>query len=288
MIPYRREGINMKIQVLVATMYQDEGVHSLLDRINLQSDAVVVNQCDRDKKYCFKYNGYDVLWIDSTDRGLSNSRNLALSNANAEICVICDDDEILTTGYPVMIDDAYMAIPEADVIAFNIERIGWSEAERLFVKPQKIGRFKTYSSVHITFRRTKVQEKHIVFDTRFGAGSKMYSSSEDAIFCMDCHKSKLKMYTSPGVLCSVNCENSTWFNGYNEKYFFDVGAYLSATFPRLKNVLKWYYPLRCGKLSELSWQKIICAINEGVQGYKKQYNYAQYQIYKASAKFQHT
>ena len=59
----------MKIQVLVATMCQND--HSLLERLNLQSDAVVVNQCNSDGKTLLKYKGYDILWIDSTDRRLS-------------------------------------------------------------------------------------------------------------------------------------------------------------------------------------------------------------------------
>lgn len=257
----------LKIQILVATMFQED--YSLLDRLNVQTDAVVVNQCGREGINSFEYNGHNVLWVDSTERGLSRSRNMALQNASADICVLCDDDERLSDGYPKMIENAYSTLTKADFIAFNINRIGSPITEKLFTKPKRIGRFKTYGSVHITFRRASIIDGNISFNTRFGTGSGEYLCDEDSIFCVSCRKNGLKMYASPGVICDVNCEGSTWFKGFNEKYFYDKGAYLAAAFPCLKFVLKWYYPIRCRKLSELNAVKIISAINKGIRSYKQ-------------------
>lgn len=262
----------LKIQVLVATMHQTN--YSLLDKLNIQSDAVVINQCDYDRAKSFQYKDYSILWIDSTERGLSRSRNMALQNSTADVCVICDDDECLSDNYPKMIFNAYADLEKADFIAFNINRIGWNEKE--IIKPKKIGRFKTYSSVHITFIRRQIIEHGIVFDTRFGAGSGMYSCAEDAIFCMDCNKNGLKMYTYPGILCDVVCDKSTWFNGYNARYFYDVGAYLSVAYPCLKHVVKWYYPIRFRKISDTRVFDIIRSINNGIRGYKTQICYNEF------------
>ena len=264
----------MRVEALVATMHQND--YSILDRLNIQSDAVVVNQCDREGKHEFLHNSNKVLWIDTKDRGLSRSRNLALDNATADICVICDEDETLSHGYPQMIIDAFNSIPSADLMVFNINRIGWNETEKIFDKPNTIGRFKTYGSVHITFKLKSVKEHLIRFDTRFGAGSGMYSCAEDSIFCMDCHKNKLNMYTYPGVLCDVRCETSTWFTGYNERDFFDVGAYLSVAFPKLKSLFKWYYPIRCRKISSMGALSIVAAINDGIVGYRDNLSYDQF------------
>ena len=264
----------MKIQVLVATMNQTD--HSLIQKMNIQSDAVVINQCNSDSCQSFEYSGYSILWINSSERGLSRSRNLALKNSTADICVICDDDELLSNNYPEMIENAYNNLKDADFVAFNINRIGWSEQERKFEKPLKIGKFKTYSSVHITFKRKSIISHNILFDVRFGTGSGIYASAEDAIFCMDCHKKHLAMYTHPGTLCEVACDSSTWFKGYNSKYFYDIGAYLSVSFPRLKHILKWYYPIRCRKIAEIGSYKIIASINAGFRGFKRLQSYEQY------------
>ena len=113
----------MKIQILVATMHQKD--YSLLDRLNVQSDAVVVNQCDIEDINLFEYKGHKVLWINSIERGLSRSRNMALRNASADICVLCDDDERLSDGYPEMIKNAYSDVPKADFIVFNIKSLSF-------------------------------------------------------------------------------------------------------------------------------------------------------------------
>lgn len=261
----------MNLQLLVATMHQNN--FSIIENLNLQSDAVIVNQCDKEGTKKLTYNGYKVLWIDSKERGLSRSRNLALENATADFCVICDEDEVLSKNYPKMILDAFKSIPLADLVVFNINRIGWNEKEKVFETPQKIGRFKTYGSVHITFRLEAIKKNNIHFNTEFGAGSGVYACAEDAIFCMDCHKNKLKMYTYPGVLCDVDCGTSTWFKGYNEKYFYDVGAYLSAVLPRTKHILKWYYPYRVRKICDLSAIEIIKWIDNGIKGYVQHKSY---------------
>ncbi len=250
--------------------------YALLEEINIESDAIIINQCDRNEKKILKYRDFEVIWIDTTERGLSNSRNMALKNATADICILCDDDEKLAVGYPDLVKKAYRTLPEADVIVFNVNRIGWNEKEKTFIKHSKIRAFKTFSSVHLTFRREKIIKNSIFFDKRFGTGSGMYSCAEDAIFCIDCHKRKLRMYKFPGILCDVNCENSSWFDGYNEKYFYDVGAFLSAAFPFLKYFLKWYYPFRCRNISNLNAFMIVAAINKGFKGFEKGLNFEKY------------
>ena len=262
----------MEIQLLIATMFQTD--YSLLEKMNVQTDAVVVNQCDLDDIKSFKYKDNDILWINSTERGLSRSRNLALKHSSADVCVICDDDERLSDEYPSMITKAYDDLKNVDFIVFNINRTAWKEKK--FLKPKKIGPFKTYSSVHITFKRRRIVENGIVFDTRFGTGSGLYSSAEDAIFCMDCHKKHLKMYTYPGILCDVACDKSTWFKGYDAKYFYDVGAYLALVYPQWKHVMKWYYPLRFRRITTLGVTNIIRAINAGFRGYRHHLNYDEY------------
>ena len=86
----------MRIEALVATMHQND--YSVLDSLNIQSDAVVINQCDREGRHEFLYKNNNILWIDTKERGLSRSRNLALDNATADICIICDEDETLCDG----------------------------------------------------------------------------------------------------------------------------------------------------------------------------------------------
>ena len=86
----------ISIELLISTMHQKD--YSLLNKMNINSDAVVINQCDEDSYNEFNLNGNHIVWINSTERGLSKSRNLAIKNSNADVCLICDDDEILKSN----------------------------------------------------------------------------------------------------------------------------------------------------------------------------------------------
>lgn len=69
----------MKLQVLVSTMHQTD--HSLLEKMNIQSDAIVINQCGHDCIERFTFPGHDILWMSMNERGVGLSRNNALMRA---------------------------------------------------------------------------------------------------------------------------------------------------------------------------------------------------------------
>lgn len=255
------------IEVLIAAMNQKD--LSIIEKCNVRTPCLVVNQCDRDDYFEEEKDFGKVRMISSTDRGLSRSRNVALKNSRADICVICDDDIIYREGYEDVICSAFQSIPDADVIVFNVNSLNPEirPQERLFTKIRRIPSYKTYSSVHIAFRRSRVLEHRIVFDERFGSGSGMYSMGEDSLFFTKIHKAKLKAYTYPAVIADLSSEVSTWFKGYNKKYFYDIGAFLAAAYPCWKDVLKYYYPVRFKKLCDISASEIISSINQGMNGY---------------------
>lgn len=80
----------MKVEVLVSTMNQKD--YSLIDKMKIKTDAIVVNQCQEDNSQEFIKNGHRIKWINSSTRGFSISRNICLENATADICLIADDD----------------------------------------------------------------------------------------------------------------------------------------------------------------------------------------------------
>ena len=93
----------------------------IIKRSNILSDCVIINQCDEDKKEQVKIeNNKTCLWINSKERGLSRSRNMAMQNSSADICLIADNDEIFDNDMEKNILNAYKEIPQADIIVFNL------------------------------------------------------------------------------------------------------------------------------------------------------------------------
>ena len=206
-----------RIQNLVATMHQQD--HALLERLRIQTDAVVVNQCDREGTEEFDFNGNRILWINTCERGLSKSRNMALRAATAEICIITDDDMVYRDGYAEAVAAAFDAHPEAALLRFEVEGI-----ENVFKKYSHregklnlLGSMKV-SSVEIAFRREAILEKGIWFDERIGAGTE-FPMGEENTFLFACLRNKLQLYYVPSTISDLHIGESTWFEGYNEKNF---------------------------------------------------------------------
>lgn len=66
----------MKIQVLVATMNQTD--HSLLNKMNIRTDAIIGNQCDRNEIEDFVWNGHKVKYLSFAERGVGLNSNSIL------------------------------------------------------------------------------------------------------------------------------------------------------------------------------------------------------------------
>lgn len=262
----------MKVQILVSTMNQKD--YSLLEKLNIQSDAIIINQDNHYDYDVFDYKGYRIEWFCVNERGLSRSRNLALSKATGDICVLVDDDEQLRPGYPDIIKNAFSFYPKADIIAFNIASIG-NKSNRYYNKRnKKLHRFNSmrYGSARIAFRRQKIVKEQIGFATLFGAGS-YFSSGEDSIFLSDCFNSKLKVYACSEIIADIEDEEGTssWFNGYNKKYFVDKGAVYAAMTKYFAIIYCLYFAVRHKKVysNTVTFYQAMRWMIEGVLMYRK-------------------
>ena len=91
----------MDVQVLVAAMNQDD--YSILDKLNIQSDVIVGNQCEHNSIKEFEYKGYKAVFLNFAERGVGLNRNNALMRAAGDICLFADDavldtDSCIYTG----------------------------------------------------------------------------------------------------------------------------------------------------------------------------------------------
>lgn len=193
-----------------------EEVIVLLQRTRVHGKAVVVNQCDRDS---VEQVG-DVKIINTTERGLSRSRNMAIANASGDICLVCDDDEILEDDYQDIIINAYQENTDIDFALFILHNHPirpWQKKQMKFNRRLAF----SASSHQITFKRTRVLENHIQFDTRLGSGVSNCGGEENK-FCFDCLGAGLKAICFPRYIASLIPDSgSQWWNGYTEKYFVD-------------------------------------------------------------------
>ena len=80
----------MKLEILMSAMHQEN--FDIAYRSKVDSDLLIINQCDKDDYTEIEVNGHIWRMISTTERGLSKSRNMALKNAKGDICLLADDD----------------------------------------------------------------------------------------------------------------------------------------------------------------------------------------------------
>lgn len=223
-------------QVLISTMFLKD-INFFLKTINLNSDAIIINQCDEDSVEEIFYNNNTVKLINTTTKGLSISRNLALKNATSEYCLICDDDEYLLNNVGDIIIEKFKSI-NADILCFKVENLSKKEFDSI-EKISYLSALKV-SSVQVAFKRDSIINNNIIFDEKVGAGVSA-GGGEENIFLFDCLKKGLKIYKVPVYIAKLLPSVSTWKTSYNEKYFYDKGILFRKLFNFPINVLYLNY-----------------------------------------------
>lgn len=236
----------MKLQVLISTMHQKN--YNLIEKMNIQSDALVVNQCSIDSSDEFEFRGNKINWYDCQSRGLSRSRNKAISMAESDICLVSDDDIVYIDNYKDVIIDQFNKNPKADVIAFQVEGIG-KEFKKYSSSPISINYITSMkiSSVEIAFKLDSIKKNELQFNELFGSGSH-YIMGEENIFLFECLRRKLNIIYVPIKIADLHQGESTWFKGFNKDYLIHKGAVFTGMSKRYSPLLILQFAIRKHKL----------------------------------------
>ncbi|UKS64973.1 glycosyltransferase family A protein [Rossellomorea marisflavi] len=234
----------MKVEVLLSTMNQKND--KFIESMNLQTDTLVINQTNNKFAYRELFKESSKIRIFSMqEKGIGLSRNSALMRAEGDICLLADDDMVYNPKYENIILEAFNSQPNADIILFNVPS---SNENRPTVNIKTIRRvrnynFMRYGAVNIAFRKNSIWNANISFSLLFGGGAR-YSAGEDSLFLFECLRKGLRIETNPKEIAVVNQEESTWFEGYNDKYFFDKGVFFAALSKNLSLLLVIQFLLR--------------------------------------------
>jgi len=211
----------MKFQVLLSAMYL-EG-YDYINSLHISSDCLVVNQCESNHKEVISEKTRVITYIETTERGLSKSRNMAIENADADVCILCDNDVEYVENYESLICDAFHNYPDADIIIFYIKRKEKPKPNYKTIRSMNYLSVMKIFSPEIAFRRQIIEEKQIRFHELFGAGAHYYMGEEN-IFLYDCLRAGLNIKYIPVKIAELRETQSTWFTGYDEHFFVSRGA----------------------------------------------------------------
>lgn len=250
----------MKLDVLMSCMHQTND--TLVGQSRLTGNVIVVNQCDQEK-----YEEFDgrVKMYSTTQRGLTKSRNYAIARSDADVCLLCDDDEVFVAEYEAAILAAYEQLPQADVIIFKM-------VDRKSSFPDRIMELKFPLTMHvsswqISFRRESLLHSGVRFDELLGAGTGN-GAEEELKFMLDCQRAGLRIFYVPTEIASVGQTESTWFAGFTEQFFVNRGATTRYIMGRgMASVYAVYYVLkkRSMYIKQITSMDALKAIFRGIR-----------------------
>lgn len=259
----------MNVEVLASVM--NSSVKDIAAHMNLDSDAVIINQCDCLAQEETEYKGHRVRFFSFPERGVGRSRNEAILRAEGDICLFADEDIVYEEGYAQAISREFARNPKADMILFNItvdkERRTYHITERKRVHWYNCGR---YGAVSFAVKRSSLLKSGVTFSLLFGGGAK-YSNGEDSLFLKEFMDRGYQVYTAPVTIGRECAGDSTWFEGYNEKFFYDRGVLYYCLYGKAARILAWRFLLAHKEVvcREVSLKQAYRWMEKGIRAFFK-------------------
>lgn len=182
--------------------------------------------------------------INSFERGLSKSRNLALKNSVGEIGLIADDDMAYEADFDKTILAAFEKHKEAAMISFQFLGENALPTKKYIDRERRITSLKdepALSSVELAIRPEMLRENQVWFNEYFGLGAN-FPSGEESLFLKEAIDKKLPVYHVPEVI-GQHPRQSTGTKPAGKAYIRGVSA------------LKY---LKYGKWAKFSLLRFVC------------------------------
>ena len=264
-----------RFEILCVTMHQND--FSKIKEMNIHSDVVFANQCDRTAYEELEFDGHTAKMISTQTRGVGKNRNLGMLYATADICLFADDDVTYHDDVEARVLAEFDAHPGADVMIFHLDTDDAERQLERYTKTKKCGRFSRmpWGGVRIAFRLDVVKKANVWFTTLFGGGC-IFPSGEDSMWLAAAKKAGLTFYVSKETIGTVSFEVSSWYTGRDEKFFYARGVYYAAMRPKLAFMWMRYASFTTRHNCNLTHRAKIRWMKHGIRGYREMLSFAAY------------
>ncbi len=264
-----------RFQILCATMNQND--FSKIKEMNIHSDVIFANQAGRNSCDELEFEGHTAKMITTDTRGVGINRNIALLYADADICLFADDDVVYDDDLEETVLGEFESHPDADVIIFNTLTSDLIRKQKVYKKTKRCCRYtrKPWPTFRIAFRLSSARKANVWFTTLFGGGCK-FPSGEDSMWLTEAMRKGLVFYVSKENIGTVDFGTSTWFDGWNERFYFGKGAFYEALHKKTRVLWFMYFALRTHRKSMVNFSDRIKWMHRGSLGYRKNMGYEDY------------
>lgn len=193
----------MTFEILISTMYRSD--LAFLDNMFPNEDKsdytiLIINQTDKEC-YITEFPP-NVRVINTQERGLSKSRNMAIKNAIGDICLVADDDVVYVKGVGDIIISAFAKAKNATVITFKmVNTSGEVYQDYPQIRNHTKKSLYTVNGVVISFDRKRLLEKEVFYNDHFGLGA-TFETADEYVFMKSILKSRMVAVFEPVVILS--------------------------------------------------------------------------------------
>lgn len=190
-------------EILVSTMYRDD--LSFLEAMFPHGDyrdydILVINQTDDNRQLATDLPNIRV--VNTDERGLPQSRNMAIKNAVGNICLVADDDVRYVEDLQNVIVSAFAKADKPTVITFQMVK----ESGALYQNYPDIKRHTkkslyTVNGVVIAFDRKLLLEQNIWYNNHFGLGA-TFGTANEYVFMKNVLKADAVALFEPKIILS--------------------------------------------------------------------------------------
>lgn len=178
---------------------------------------LVINQTDSERQLVSDIDTIRV--INTTERGLSNSRNRAIDNAVGTICLVADDDVRYIKGFEDGILSAFAKVKNAAIVTFQVQ----DEAGNLYrdypdIEVHSKKTVYTVNGVVIAFRTEEIKSKNLKYNPLFGLGA-AFETADEYVFMQDALLAGLIARFEPLVILTHPAFNSGMDSGGDQIIF---------------------------------------------------------------------
>jgi glycosyltransferase involved in cell wall biosynthesis len=257
---------NISLEILISTKDRDnlDFLNNIFVNNNAHSNPIlIINQTQNLNFSCPHSDNINL--INVNEIGLSKSRNLAIANAKADICLLADDDIVYENNFESIILNAFNLNPTADIITFKMNDFeGNSFKSYPIIKKHNKKSLSFVNSVVIAFRRNSIISNKVFFDENFGLGS-TFQTADEYVFLRNALNLNLNIVFHNEVILS-HLVDSSGKDVASDRILFAKGALFYKYYNILSFLKLIHYLYLMLKFKYISLGQVINKYLIGVKG----------------------
>lgn len=261
----------IKLEILISTMNRTDLsflTHLFLGRKLSEFHILIINQTTAENLLHSTESNIRV--INSFERGLSKSRNLAIENSMGEIAMIADDDINYLPGFDEIVLKAFKRNRDATALTFKMNCPNNLKQKRYLISEQKISSLRGKpkpSSVELAVRPEILLRNKIKFNEFFGLGAE-FPMGEESLFIQDIISMKLAVYFIPETIVN-HIKETTGSQIGSEKHIYAISGLKYLEYGKWSKIWLVKFLFDIIRNGAIPLKKTIWAYQIGVSGIKK-------------------